>query len=469
MSKSSNHSNSYKEYSADDIRRYLSGQMNAADMNALEKAALDDPFLADAIEGYQNAREEHGDELISTHLDSLKKQLSEKTRIGTQAPVRSFRWQWAAAAVLLIVGSMVVYTNLNRSDAPENTIAIHENDSKTQNAESLKKGIAEDSVTTANTDVVKTNPANKDTETLKNQPNSFPEKEFNLTKPSNEAAPRSREPDIVIVPAAPKAGASEVKDSSIVRAIDDKDLASGKAATEEKSSREADQLEKKADELVVVADPSKKQLKSKSAGAVNNLGLNYFSGKVVDTNNRPIANATVQLANTRNGYITDQYGNFRFSSTDTAVNVNVSVIGYGTQAFRLNNSVPINQLQLQPSNTALSEVVITKPADTRKKESSRYKTNYPKVMVQDAEPVNGWIEFEKYIEANKKTIAGADAKMGEVVVSFSVNRKSELSSFKIEQSLSPAQDAEAIRLVKEGPQWRLIKGKKAKITVIIHF
>jgi hypothetical protein len=468
MSKSSNHSNSYKEYSAEDIRKYLSGQMNAADMNALEKAALDDPFLADAIEGYQNAKEEHADELISTHLDALKKQLSNKTHTGTQAPVRSFRWQWAAAAVLLIVGTIVVYTNVNRSDAPGNTIAINETDSKIQRAESLKKDIA-DSVTTGDTDLAKSNPANKDTEALKNKSTVSSEKELNRPAPSNGLTSRSQDPNIVTAPAAPKAEAVERKDSSILSGADDKDIAVSKTAAEEKNTKEAEQLEKKADELVVVADPSKKQSKSKSPAAVNNPGLNYFSGKVVDTNNRPIANATVQLANTRNGYVTDQYGNFRFSSTDTAVNVNVSVLGYGTQSFRLNNSTPINQLQLQPSNSALSEVVITKPADTRKKESARYKTNYPKVMVQDAEPVNGWIEFEKYIEANKKTISGADNRQGEVVVSFSVNRQSELTSFKIEQSLSPAHDAEAIRLVKEGPPWRLIKGKKAKITVIIRF
>lgn len=467
MSKSSNHTNSYKEYSAEDIRRYLSGQMNAADMNALEKAALDDPFLADAIEGYQTAKEEHGDELISTKLDSLKKQLSEKTTIGTQAPVRSFRWQWAAAAVLLITGTIVVYTNVNKSDAPENTIAINEKDSNTQNVESIKKDIAPDSVTTANTDVAKNNPPNKDTEALDNSSNTSPKKQFNVVKPPDGLASRSQEPSIV--PAAPRAEALQKRDSSIADMVDDKDIASSKAAAEEKNNKEAEKLERKADDQVMVADPSKKLSKSKSAGVVNNLAVNYFNGKVVDTNNRPIANATVQVANTRNGYTTDQYGNFRIPSTDTSVNINVSSVGYATQNFRLSNSAPINQIQLQPSNAALSEVVITRPSDAKKKESSRYKTNYPKVMVQDAEPANGWIEFEKYIEANKKPIIGTDTKHGEVVVSFSVNRKSELSSFKIEQSLSPAQDAEAIRLIKEGPQWRLIKGKKAKITVIIRF
>jgi len=39
-------------YSASDIQRYLNGEMSAREMFDLEKAALEDPFLADAIEGY---------------------------------------------------------------------------------------------------------------------------------------------------------------------------------------------------------------------------------------------------------------------------------------------------------------------------------------------------------------------------------------------------------------------------------
>ncbi|HJW17617.1 MAG TPA: energy transducer TonB [Flavisolibacter sp.] len=39
-------------YSAKDIERYHKGLMTARERHALEKAALDDPFLADAIEGY---------------------------------------------------------------------------------------------------------------------------------------------------------------------------------------------------------------------------------------------------------------------------------------------------------------------------------------------------------------------------------------------------------------------------------
>jgi hypothetical protein len=45
-------------YTAEDIQRYLAGGMEPAEMHALEKAALDDAFLAEAIEGYESMKEQ---------------------------------------------------------------------------------------------------------------------------------------------------------------------------------------------------------------------------------------------------------------------------------------------------------------------------------------------------------------------------------------------------------------------------
>ena len=41
------------KYTAADFERYHSGKMSAGEMHALEKAAMEDPFLADALEGGQ--------------------------------------------------------------------------------------------------------------------------------------------------------------------------------------------------------------------------------------------------------------------------------------------------------------------------------------------------------------------------------------------------------------------------------
>ena len=62
-----------KTYTAIDFARYHDGNMEAKEMHSLEKAALEDPFLADALEGYIHTSSATED---VQHLRSL---LAEKT------------------------------------------------------------------------------------------------------------------------------------------------------------------------------------------------------------------------------------------------------------------------------------------------------------------------------------------------------------------------------------------------------
>jgi len=79
------------------------------------------------------------------------------------------------------------------------------------------------------------------------------------------------------------------------------------------------------------------------------------------------------------------------------------------------------------------------------------------------------IEYEKYIETNKKPPIGNPLLKGEVVVSFEVKKPNVLADFKIEKSLSKDHDKEAIRLIQQGPAWKLLSTKKTRITVIVQF
>jgi hypothetical protein len=59
----------------DDISKYLKGEMTPAEMHALEKRALEDPFLADALAGFDAL--EPG--VIDDDLAKLKTSLRERT------------------------------------------------------------------------------------------------------------------------------------------------------------------------------------------------------------------------------------------------------------------------------------------------------------------------------------------------------------------------------------------------------
>ena len=88
-----------------DIERYLRGEMTAQEMHALEKEALDDPFLSDALEGAQNTNTDH----FLFDLSAL--QSSVANRAGKHRPKMISLWNWSIgiAAALLLVAVSGIY------------------------------------------------------------------------------------------------------------------------------------------------------------------------------------------------------------------------------------------------------------------------------------------------------------------------------------------------------------------------
>jgi hypothetical protein len=84
-------------------------------------------------------------------------------------------------------------------------------------------------------------------------------------------------------------------------------------------------------------------------------------------------------------------------------------------------------------------------------------------------PGNGWDEFEKYIEDSTK-INNADSLFtGEEHLSFTIGDDGLPESIKILRSISPSHDKEAIRLLQNGPSWKVAKGRKKEIRLKIIF
>ena len=457
-----------KQYSADLIRQYLEGTLNASEMHAIEKAALEDPFLADAIEGMGEARKEFSNEAIESNLGKLRTQMAERISGGKVIPFTSFRgWRIVAAASVLLLCSVFAYNIwlkpssketiavVDPSIIPPSTIAPAEPNYTVPPDGSIKE------------EVVKNNVIKK--------PPSLPviSEKLDQDGRSASAVPTGKaEVDHVASSTRKADGQKESVNTESANADERlKDISNESEIARRKQAAKEEKALPSANAnngLAVAKDPAG-NIKGKAAGISNNVALNVFNGKIIDNNKRPIANATIQLANTNNGYLTDQNGNFKFSSTDTLVEINVSVVGYSTQHFELRNDVPINQLQIQPEKNGLNEVVVVTDDQKRAPEKTDFKKRFPRVLVQDAEPITGWIEFERYIEANKRISNIDKSKPGEVVISFRVSRNAGLSDFKVEQSLGPVQDAEALRLIKEGPSWHLLKGKRTRVIVIIHF
>src|SRR6478752_10519925 len=106
-----------KIYSARDIQQYLEGKLSPAEMHAIEKAALDDPFLADAIEGYAAAdKNQQNKDLHSLRID-LEKRINKEKKKSVLVPV----WMRAAIIVLAVsVGGLAIYNLYNANTEVQN-------------------------------------------------------------------------------------------------------------------------------------------------------------------------------------------------------------------------------------------------------------------------------------------------------------------------------------------------------------
>jgi len=459
MSQSADHS---KNYTTADIQQYLDGKMDAAEMHAFEKALMDDPFLADAMEGLQETNLQFGKETFTNELQQLEKQL--ETRISSEkstpvVPISSFKW-WkvAAAAVVIIVAGVFAFNSFfSPTEKEDSTIAL--NDDKATTAPAINKTTDSliDRYDTVARGTEKVPPRisiddNKETESkLRDNKKSF---ETDKNTINSEIAQETPAPSV----ASSKNIAAQKDEVAVLRKESAPAVVKADSVDADIASRSA---EKQRD--IEARQKAAPQISgySKSKGFSNT-----YKGLLISPDNKPVANASL-LINQNEKANTDAKGYFNFSNKDSQVFVTVSSPGFKERNFTLKNNYAFNELQIEPTANGLNETVVINKKSA--KERSNAFINYPKVMVQDAEPINGWVDFENYIEANRKNIQHLDSKPGEVVISFIVNGEGKLSSFKIEQSLTDAQDEEALRLIKSGPAWHLLKGKKARAVVIIRF
>jgi hypothetical protein len=98
-----------KVFTAAELERYHKGLMSPKERNALEKAALDDPLLADAIEGFGQVATS-----MNKDLAELRKRLENRTKksrvdsvLAASAP---FSWWKVAAMIVVVIGAgLLVY------------------------------------------------------------------------------------------------------------------------------------------------------------------------------------------------------------------------------------------------------------------------------------------------------------------------------------------------------------------------
>ncbi|MDL2208645.1 hypothetical protein LJB97_03390 [Parabacteroides sp. OttesenSCG-928-O15] len=91
------------------MRRYIQGDRKGREANRIERQAMRDPFLAEALEGYEKVK---GDP--SPHIDILRRRIRRKN----QRRLDVFKYGGMAASFLFII-AFSVYFGLQKKESPE--------------------------------------------------------------------------------------------------------------------------------------------------------------------------------------------------------------------------------------------------------------------------------------------------------------------------------------------------------------
>lgn len=477
--------NNIKNFTAADIERYHKGLLSNREMHDLEKAALDDPFLADALEGYTVP----GVYMVADIAD-LKKRLGEKVEEEKAKVIPmngggrkvGFPWFRAAAAVVIIAGAGLLANqflfNKKEADIAQAKTEKNEakiNDSVSNGAETTAKAADNKGtvspVPAGNGPVGKTElMANEDKTTAPGSTATAGGNGNNPEKITSEVTTIKAPAPVVNEPA--RQLDSEKADADVVT--------TGKVESKDLSKR--DELKKQNNNAVTVADDKAKERAIQDAEYNNrnvaasrkveeqnyrNQRNNVIRGRVTDANNVGVPFANVTNVEDRAGTYTDANGYFNFTSPDTALNVQVRSIGFENNQVQLRNSLPTNQVVLQDDRKSLTEVVIS----NQKPNVAALNRDANKTL-QEPEPADGWANYNTYAANNleiPEEIKTKQNNSGSVEVSFEVDKNGEPVNIRVEKSLCSKCDKEAMRLIKDGPKWKRTANKKGRTTVTISF
>jgi TonB family protein len=432
----------YRNYTAEDIEKYHRGLLSPKEMNELEKAALDDPFLADALEGY-GATPVNAAADISELEKKLQERITGAKVVSMVAPRSSFKW-WKVAAAVLIIGGVGFFTYQLSTNNSNNKVAkLEEKKSNDQtvvtvpNSNKLKPPVTS-GVTDSNKGTIATTFATS----KRNSSTGF----LNTTTDATKKDVASTDVSV------PMPSSQENRDTP----INQKQATSNAYAFDKTLAKKSESNNK---ELAGGAPMQR------NVAGVREQEVNYFRGRVVDANNNPLPFANITNTRDNVGTYADAKGNFTLISPDSTLNVQVRSVGFENNLARLKNNVANNQVILQEDNVSPDKIISYKKPDT-----SRYRKS--NVKFEEPEPADGWSSYGLYLANNTNVpddLKKKEFNKGDVQVSFEVNQNGDPINLKVEKSLCQKCDEEAIRLIKEGPKWKKKNKKTKRVTITVLF
>jgi TonB family protein len=436
------------------IRKYLNGELNAPAMHKLEQEALDDPFLMDALEGYEaNGKDQQ------VNLNLLTERLHQRTA-GKKGRIIPWKvWSIAASVVIILaIGGLW----LKKTPPTEKTASVVPADNtKVELKKDTLQAPAPAAITKAPL-VAGNEIAVKETTTVK-----LAEKP--VAKPADKKSVYQQE--------------ISAADASMPAPAPETNVAAGYSAPPAKVQEDKKDNTQQLSEVVVMNYTSKTKqdsmenlaansIKTRSSAKANTAmvqakvsgvtaipasqsGVQYdanrIAGVIISKNDgSPVIGAAIRVRGTNKSTVTDTRGYFALPVAADNQTLDIASIGYERKQISAKRGDSV-KVELNEISGALYEVVTTnnKPAS------------------QNAHPQTGWDDFKKYLQ-NTPTLP--DGTEGTVNVIFTVGIDGTLTDFKIKKSLNATADQKAIDIIKAGSAWVAnTNGKPETVNVKVKF
>lgn len=372
---------------------YIRGARKGKEAHRLEKEAMRDPFLADALEGYSR---------VGNGADEQIEELRRRIR-ARAVRKRNHAVVWSIAASLLIgvcIGSYFLFQEKPLSDearmAMEQAVhpkplSVYEEEKKDELAEVVIKDSAGPS-----------------------------KKLISENKKKKMLAPSSEVPQVMT---------QELMEEALEATIDDRPSA----------------MDKKMVMRASVTNDSSFNAKVAVVGKVR--------GKVTDPSGEPLVGATVRVKGTNQGTISDENGDFTLK-TDGNRELSVDYIGYESVVLPADTTKDL-LIAMNVDDAILDEVVVVGYGSQPK--SSVTGAIMSLKMSGTPQPSIGRKAFRRYLKENlvhpsDKECARAK---GKVILTFRVDKDGRPESISVKKGLCASADKEAIRLIEEGPDWTI--------------
>jgi TonB family protein len=435
VKKDKHHSDPIRELSIEKMQAYVDGTLNPEEQHQVEKYLLNNPFEAEAMEGYL----ENPDALHD--LPSLKAKLQARTTPKQEQKIIPL-WRKAlpyAAVFLLLIISSVLIINFFQQDESFTPLAI-----KSEEAIKFEKNDSPTNPPTA----LQAEKIEKEAENLpmaqSNDSESKKEKEVPVQSVQDKESfaqnePISFEEDLIVSETA-------VTHEDSFQELNADSMAKKVAGIEAEQSKPSAARSKKANELASSIAPTNDEMNQADNKKV--AISPRISGEVLDAETgEAIPGANVIVKGTSIATSTDLDGIFEIKADLNDVLI-VNFIGMEQQEYVVSEETD-NKIFLNADVAQLSEVVVTTSA-TETEEDNTY---------SGARPIIGFSDFRDYLKDNlryppKALEAGTE---GRVRLKLSIDASGTITEIEVLKGLGDGCDEEAIRLIKEGPRWKPAK------------